>query len=303
MKKPKKKTGIKSNDTLMGYLVISPWLIGLFLFTLTPMVSSFVLAFTDYNGMSTPSFVGIQNFQRMITDARFWSALKATFSYVFMLVPARLGFALIVAMILCKNRKGIGFYRAAYYLPSLLGGSVAVAIMWKQMFGADGVINALLQKIGIDSTSSWIGNPDTAMAVLALLGVWQFGASMLIFIAGLKQIPASYYESATIDGASPFRKFMAITLPMLTPTIFFNLIMQTINAFKVFNEGYIITSGGPLDTTLFYALYTYEQSFQYFKMGYGSALAWVLLVIIGLFSALIFRSSNNWVYYENKGGK
>lgn len=229
--------------------------------------------------------------------------MKATFSYVFLLVPARLSFALIVAMILNSKHRFIGFYRAAYYLPSLLGGSVAVAVMWRQLFGADGAINAILNSLGIESTRSWIGNPDSAMSVLALLGVWQFGASMLIFIAGLKQIPTSYYESATIDGASPFRKFIAITLPMLTPTIFFNLIMQTINAFKVFNEGYIITQGVPLDTTLFYALYTYEQSFEYFRMGYGSALAWVLLMIIGCFSLLIFRSSNNWVYYETKGGK
>ncbi|MFI3169840.1 MAG: sugar ABC transporter permease [Faecalibacterium sp.] len=299
MKKPK----MKLSDNAVGYIAISPWLIGLFVFTFIPMSASLVLAFTDYNGMSTPSFVGFQNFQRMLTDDSFWAALKATFSYVFLLVPARLAFALAVAMILNSKRKGLGFYRAAYYLPSLLGGSIAVAIMWKQIFGSDGLINALLAIVGIESTTSWIGNTKTAMAVIVLLGVWQFGASMLIFIAGLKQIPVSYYEAATIDGASPLRKFTSITLPMLTPTIFFNLIMQTINAFKAFNESYIITGGGPLDKTLFYSLYTYQQSFVYFKMGYGSALAWVLLMIIGLFSLLIFRSSESWVYYENKGGK
>ncbi len=298
-----KKSKFKLSDNAIGYLAISPWLIGLFVFTCIPMSASLVLAFTNYNGMSTPSFVGFQNFQRMLTDSSFWAAMKATFQYVFMLVPARLAFALAVAMILNSKHKGLSFYRAAYYLPSLLGGSIAVAIMWKQIFGSEGLVNALLGLLGVESTTSWIGNPLTAMAVIVLLGVWQFGASMLIFIAGLKQIPVSYYEAATIDGASPLRKFTSITLPMLTPTIFFNLIMQTINAFKAFNESYIITGGGPLDKTLFYSLYTYQQSFEYFKMGYGSALAWVLLMIIGLFSVLIFRSSESWVYYENKGGK
>ncbi len=298
-----KKHNKKSYDNLIGYLAVSPWLIGLFIFTIIPMGASFGLSFTDYNGMSTPNFIGIDNFANMLNDDRFWSALEATFSYVILLVPARLAFALLVALILNSKRKGIGFYRAAYYLPSLLGGSVAIAVMWKQIFGSNGVANALLAIIGIEYTGSWIGNPDTAMGVLSLLGVWQFGASMLIFIAGLKQIPVSYYESATVDGASRFKQFVFITLPMLTPTIFFNLIMQTINAFKVFNEGFIITQGGPLDKTLFYSLYTYQQSFEYFSMGYGSALAWVLLLIIGVFSLFIFRSSNNWVYYESKGGK
>ena len=293
----------KKYNNLVGYAAISPWLFGLFVFTLLPMTASLVLSFTDYNGLTTPNFIGIDNFIHMFKDDQFWKAMVATFSYVFLLVPARLAFALLVAMILNTKRKGVGFYRAAYYLPSLLGGSVAVAVMWKQIFGSDGLINALISTLGFEATKSWIGNPNTAMGVLALLGVWQFGASMLIFIAGLKQIPTSFYESSMLDGASKIKQFFYITLPMLTPTLFFNLIMQTIAAFKVFNEGYIITQGGPLDKTLFYSLYTYQQSFEYFKMGYGSALAWVLLLIIGSLSLMIFRSSGNWVYYESKGGK
>lgn len=295
------KKNQRRRENLLGYLVISPWLIGLFAFTAIPMMYSLYLSFTNFDGISQAKWIGFDNYIRMFQDERFFISLKATFQYVLFLVPLRLIFALAVAMLLNAGRKGLGFYRAAFYLPSLLGGSVAIAIMWGQLFGADGAINSLLSMIGIETKISWIGNPKTAMGVLVILGVWQFGASMLIFLAGLKQIPRTYYEAATLDGASSFQRFKHITLPMLSPVIFFNLIMQIINAFKAFNESYIITEGGPLDKTLFYALYIYKQSFEYFNMGYGSALAWVLLLIIAVFSIFIFKSSNNWVYYETKG--
>ena len=244
-------------ENLLGYLVISPWLIGLLVFTFLPMMYSLYLSFTNFDGISTAKWIGLDNYKRMFQDEKFYQSLNVTFTYVVLLVPLRLAFALLVAMLLCSGRKGVEI--------------------------------------------SWIGSPRTALLVLVILGIWQFGASMLIFIAGLKQVPVTYYEAATLDGASAFQRFKSITLPMLSPVIFFNLIMQIINAFKAFNESYIITKGGPLDKTLFYALYIYRQSFEYFNMGYGSALAWILLLIIAVFAIFIFKSSDNWVYYETKG--
>ncbi len=291
---------LKKNDNLLGYLVISPWIIGFIAFTAIPMFTSLYYSFTNFDGISTPKWIAFDNFIRMFSDDKFFSSLGVTFLYVGMLVPLRLIFALIIAMLLNTKMRGLAIYRSIYYLPSLLGGSVAIAIMWAQMFGSDGAVNSLLSAIGIDWDISWIGNPDTALGVLVVLGVWQFGASMLIFVAGLKQIPESYYEAATLDGASFFKKFKFITIPMLSPVIFFNLIMQIINTFKAFNESFIITEGGPMDKTLFYALYIYRQSFEYFNMGYGSALSWVLLIIISIFAILLFRFSNNFVYYETK---
>lgn len=288
-------------ENLLGYLIISPWLAGLLVFTFIPMVYSLYLSFTNFDGISIPKWIGLDNYRRMFQDERFFISLKVTFTYVALLVPLRLAFALLIAMLLNSRHRGLGIYRSVFYLPSLLGGSVAIAIMWGQLFGADGAVNSVIRLLGGEAGISWIGNTKTALGVLVVLGIWQFGASMLIFIAGLKQIPVTYYEAATLDGASGLQKFKSITLPMLSPVIFFNVIMQIINAFKAFNESYIITKGGPLDKTLFYALYIYKQSFEYFNMGYGSALAWVLLLIIAVFAVFIFKSSNGWVYYETKG--
>lgn len=288
-------------ENLAGYLAIAPFLIGFVCFTAIPVLASLVLSFTNFDGISVPQFNGVENFARMLGDDKFYKSLGVTFLYVVILVPLRLTFALVIAMLLNTRFKGLGIFRTIYYLPSLLGGSVAIAIMWGQMFGKDGAINSLLRAVGLEAETSWVGDPDTALGILILLGVWQFGASMLIFIAGLKQIPVSYYEAATLDGASAPQRFFKITLPMLSPVIFFNLVMQLINTFKAFNESFIITKGGPMDKTLFYALYIYKQSFEYFNMGYGSALAWVLLIIIALMSVFVFKSSNRWVYYETKG--
>ena len=233
---------------------------------------------------------------------RFFTPLGVTFKYVLLLVPFRLAFSLLIAMILATRRhKGIGIYRTLFYVPSLLGGSVAVAIIWGKLFGADGALNSLLQAVGLHVTRSWVGEPGTALYVLVLLGVWQFGSSMLIFVSGIKQIPESYYEAALIDGASAPQRFFKITLPMLSPVIFFNLLMGIITAFKTFTESMVITNGGPFDKTLVYALYIYRQSFQYYKMGYACALSWVLLCIIGVVSIFVFRSSESWVHYESKG--
>jgi multiple sugar transport system permease protein len=193
----------------------------------------------------------------------------------------------------------VSVYRAAFYAPSIIGGSIAVAIMWRQIFGKDGVVNAVLALFGI-AGAAWIGRPETAIWTLILLAIWQFGSPMLIFLAGLRQIPSELYEAAAIDGGDEWSKFIYITLPMLSPVIFFNLIMQLISGFMVFTQALVITNGGPLDTTLFYALYLYQRAFVTFQMGYGAAMAWVLLLIIAIFTAINFKFSSQWVFYEDK---
>ena len=295
MKQKKRKANI------LGYALISPWLLGFVVMFFIPMCISLYYSFTDYNLLSAPSFVGFDNYVRMFTDdPDFWQSLKVTFSYVLILVPCRLAFALMVALLLNSKRRGGGIYRTLYYIPSIIGGSIAVSIVWKQMFGNDGVLMSLMELIGIEQKFSLIGNPKTALFSLILLGVWQFGSSMLIFLAALKQVPASVYESASLDGASGIRKFFKITLPMISPTIFFNLILQIINGFRAFTESYIITDGGPMDSTLFYVLNLYSRAFNYFDMGYSSAMAWVLVAIIAIFAGIIFKTQNSWVYYESK---
>lgn len=289
----------EKRNNIMGYLFISPWLIGFFIFILFPIVASFFLAFTRYDVLSPPRWIGIGNWLRLLEDRRYHNSLRATFYYVFTAVPLRLIFALLVAMLLKPPTRATSIYTGIYYLPSLIGGSVAVAIMWRQIFGVDGLINFILKNVGIEGIN-WLGNPRTAIWTLIILAVWQFGSPMLIFLAGLRQIPESLYEAASIDGAREWTQFTKITLPMLSPVILFNLIMQIINGFMVFTQAYIITGGAPLDTTLFYSLYLYQKAFQSFDMGYASAMAWILLVIIAFFTLLAFKSSKFWVYYESE---
>lgn len=289
-------------NNLAGYLFISPWLIGFLVFALIPMVISFVLAFTDYDILAPANaqFIGLDNFVRMFTtDRRYGNSLSATVRYVIAAVPLRLGIALAVAMVLNSKRRGMYFYRAAYYLPSIIGGSVAVAVMWRQMFGVDGLVNSFLGLLGIESLR-WLGRPDTAIWTLIILAMWQFGSPMLIFLAGLRQIPNEYYEAAEIDGANAWRKFIGITLPLLSPIIFFNLVLQTISLFRVFTSAYIITEGQPLDTTFFYALYIFNRAFETFHMGYAASMAWVLLAIIAALTVVNFVMSRLWVFYETE---
>ncbi len=292
---------LRKNTT--AYLFLLPWLLGLFIFTLWPMISSLYLSFTRFELLQPSEWIGIQNYKEIFTeDERFWQALKVTFYFVLLAVPLKLLAALLVALMLNRNIRGIGFYRSLYYLPSLIGGSVAVSIMWRQIFGETGVINMLLSMIGIQGPI-WISNPDYAIYTLVALATWQFGSSMVIFLAGLKQIPEHLYEASSIDGAGKLQQFFRITLPMLSPVMFFNLVMQVIGGFMVFTQGFIVTKGGPMDATLFYAIYLYEKGFKYFQMGYASALAWILLLIIGLFTAILFQSSKMWVHYESGGDK
>jgi multiple sugar transport system permease protein len=291
----------QTREDIAGYLFISPWLIGFFAFSVIPIFMSLYFSLTNYDILASPVFSGIANFKRMAMDARFWKSLKVTFTYAFISVPLRLIFAFFVAALFKRASRMIRFYQAAFYLPSLVGGSIAVAVIWRRMFATDGLVNIFLRTLGIDSTISWIGNTSTALGVIVILAIWQFGSSMLIFLAGLRQIPKTYYEAASIDGAGWFIQFFRITLPQMTPIIFFNLIMQLINGFTVFSQAFIISGGRgePADSTLVYALYLYLRAFAYNEMGYGSALAWVLVLIIAVFTGIIFKSSDRWVYYES----
>ena len=284
-----------------GYVFILPWILGFLAFQVIPIVVSFWLSFTSYKVVSEPVWIGLDNFTRMFfEDELFWKSVLVTLLFVFVSVPLRLLFGLLVAVLLNRETKPAGVYRSLVYLPSLVGGSVVVAVLWKELFGINGALNSLLGIVGLNTGFSWIGDPSSALWVLVSLSVWQFGSSMLIFVAGLKQIPVTYYEAARCDGASAFRQFRQITLPLLTPIIFFNLIMTVISSFMAFTSAYIITGGGPMDSTLFYVLYMYQRAFKWFEMGYSSAMAWVLLVVMGAATALIFKSSSKWVYYEAK---
>jgi multiple sugar transport system permease protein len=290
-----------NSEGVAGYVFILPFIIGFLTFIIVPMLISFGFSFTRYNILEKPTFIGLENYITMLTDdPKFWKTFGVTLYYVFFSVPLRLVMALIVAMLLVKSTKLSGFYRAVYYLPSIIGSSVAVAILWKRLFASDGVINALLTTIGINSDTAWLGRSDTAIWTLILLAIWQFGSSMLIFLSGLKQVPVSLYESATVDGANGIYRFFKITLPMLTPTIFFNLINQIISGFMAFTQSYIITQGKPRDTTLFYTVYMYQNSFTYSKLGYGCAMAWFMVLFVGLITLILFKTQNKWVYYESE---
>jgi multiple sugar transport system permease protein len=288
-----------------GYAFISPWLLGFFAFIIIPVIASMYYSFTDYDILKAPVWSGLRNFRRLLQDDLFWQSIKVTFTYAFASVPLRLVVALCFALLLNRRARLVRFYQTIYYLPSVLGGSIAVAVMWRRLFMDDGAVNAVLGMFGGHSQTSWIGNPETAIWTLVLLAAWQFGSSMLIFLAGLKQIPRAYYEAAQIDGANALQQFFRITIPHLTPVIFFNLVMQMINGFTVFTQAFVVSNGtgDPMNTTLVYALYLYQRAFKYYQMGYGSAMAWVLVIIIGFFTALLFRSSANWVYYEAKEGR
>lgn len=283
-------------ETKAGLAFTSPFIIGFLLFMIVPMMISLYYSLCDYNILSAPVFVGLKNYIKMFSDEVFFKTIGVTFFYALISVPLRLAFALLVAMLLLNSSRLTAFYRAAYYLPSIIGGSVAVSILWKRMFAIDGVINKVLAVFGMKDPVSWLGDKNTAIWTLILLAVWQFGSSMLIFLSSLKQIPPSLYEAASIDGAGKFRQFFKITLPLLTPTIFFNLVMQMINGFLAFTQSYIITQGKPMNSTLFYTVYMYQQSFEFYNTGYGAALAWVMLAIIGLITLFLFATKRFWVY-------
>lgn len=294
-------TKIKRWDGFItGHLFISPWLIGFLLLTLYPMIQSLYYSFTDFSLLEEANWVGTRNYEKIFTvDTKFYQSVKVTFLYVLGSVPLRLVAALFIAMLLAKSIRGMSVYRTMIYFPSLIGGSIAVSLLWKNIFGREGYINQILDLVGIHGIG-WINNPNTALGTLVLLVVWQFGSAMVIFLAGLKQIPQDLYEASSADGAGKIRQFFNITLPMLSPTIYFNIVMGIIGAFQMFTPAMIITQGGPMNSTYVYALYLYERAFGQLQMGYASSLAWIMLLIIAASTSIIFLSSKYWVFYESE---
>lgn len=284
-----------------GYLFLIPWLIGFFGLTLGPAIASLYLSFTNYDLIESPGWVGLANYARILTaDTKVSDSVHATLLYVALSVPFKLVFALAVALVLNKGIRGLPLYRALFYLPSLLGASVAVATLWRQVFSGDGLLNHVLLWFGIRGPS-WVSDPNYALYTLVLLSIWQFGSPMIIFLAGLRQVPIDLYEAASLDGASTSYQFWRITLPMLTPVIFFNLVVQTIDALKAFTPAFIVSggTGGPINSTLFYTLYLYQEAFGYLRMGYAAALAWLLVLVIVTITAIAFMTSRLWVHYDD----
>ncbi len=305
MKRPRFSMKNFLRDNGPAYLFLLPWIIGLCVLTLGPMVSSLYLSFTTYDLLTSSEWIGLGNYEKMfLGDPRYMNALKVTFIFVFTSVPFKLIFALIIALLLNKGLRGLGFYRTVYYIPTLLGGSVAIAVIWKKMFSSDGVLNQIVLGLFGYQGPDWVANPKYAIYSIVALSAWQFGSTMIIFLAGLKQVPTEFYEAAKVDGASKMRQFFNVTLPLITPVVLFNIVIQMISAFQSFTQAFIISggSGGPIDSTLFYTLYLYIKGFTLFEMGYASAMAWILLLIISIFTALVFLSSRYWVNYGD-GGK
>ncbi|WP_346918525.1 sugar ABC transporter permease [Lacrimispora sp.] len=268
--------------------------------TLYPFVNALVISFTDYNLVREPNFIGFENYVTLFKDADFLSTLTATVKYTIFTVPFQLAFALFIAYILNFKLKGINFYRTAYYIPSLLGGNVAVAVLWRFLFQQEGFINRFIGLFGA-APIPWFSSVNGAMAVIVFLKVWQFGSSMLIFLAALKDVPQELYEAASVDGSTRFYSFFRITIPLITPTIFFNLVMQMVNAFQEFNGPYLVTGRGPLNATYLTSMYIYDNAFKYFNMGYASAASWVLFIIIMAVTAVLFATQNRWVFYSDEG--
>jgi multiple sugar transport system permease protein len=294
-------TNSQRRDRIAPYLFLAPWLLGFVVITLGPMIYSFYLSFTDYSLLADPDWVGLDNYVKMFTnDPKYFDSVRVTLVYVFVSVPLQLAFALALAVILNRGLRALSIYRSVYYLPSLIGASVAIAVLWRQMFGSNGLINQVLSIFGIDG-QSWIGNPDTALGTLIILNVWTFGSPMVIFLAALRQIPVYLYEAAAVDGINRRQAFVHITLPMLTPIVLFNLILQLIGAFQAFTPAYVVSggTGGPVNSTLFYTLYLYQRGFTSFQMGYASAMAWVLFLAIAIVTAANFWFSKYWVHYDD----
>lgn len=302
---PKRRRRVRREKQWPAYVFLTPWMLGAAVLTLVPMAVSLYLSFTDYNLFEAPRWVGLRNYTEMLTeDPRYWRSVGTTLLYVVVAVPLKLILALGAAMLLRNLGRGRSFYRSAFYAPSLLGASMTVALVWRALFNDGGTVPDLLGAIGID-TGGWVGNPDLAVFVVVLLTVWQFGAPMVIFLAGLQQISPDLYEAASLDGAGRWRQFVSITVPMLSPVVFFNLVLEMIQSFQVFTPAFAISggNGGPADSTMFYTLYLYERGFTASHMGYAAAMAWLLLIAIGVVTLVLFRTSRSWVFYADEEGR
>lgn len=284
-----------------GLLYVAPWLVGFLVLQLYPFVISLYYSLCDYKMMSKPVFIGFQNYIKLFTvDKDFWNSLFATLQFTILTVPGKLILALLVALLMNQKLKGINFIRTIYYIPSLFGGSVAICALWRLMFTDTGVVNAFLGKLGIGAIS-WLGNPNIAMGTIALMEIWQFGSSMILFLAALKNVPPALYEAAEIDGSGKIHSFFTITIPQITPIILFNVLMQMIQALQNFTSAFVITKGGPAKATYVLGMKLYYDGFSYFKMGYASATSWIIFVMIFIATMAIMKSSAAWVYYEDGG--
>lgn len=296
-----KSAGFKKflhNSNTVGHIFALPFIFGFICFSLIPILTSLYYSFTDFSlGSKSATLVGFRNFAKLFQDDIFLKSLGVTLKYVFLSVPLKLVFALLVAFLLTRKSKLVTLYRSLYYVPSLVGGSIAVALVWKQLFARKGLFNSVLAGMGLE-TINWFGDQKLTLYPLILMSVWQFGSSMIIFAAGLKEIPGTYYEAARIDGANGFQTFFKITLPCLSPIILYNLVMQTISAFMTFTQAFVITQGGPNNSTMLYALYVYNQAFKYNDMGYACAMSWFMLVVMSAVTLIIFKSSKMWVFSE-----
>ena len=293
----------KLEQGYMGFILILPWLIGFCIFKLYPFVSSLVYSFTDYDLFKgVQNVVGFQNYIDAFTKPKNVKALQVTFTYAFMTVPLKLIFALFIAYILNFKIKGVGLFRTAYYVPSILGGSVAIAVLWKALFKNDGVINTILAMLGFESIN-FLADKNWALFIICLLRVWQFGSAMMLFLAALKGVPEDLYEAASIDGATKGRQFLSITIPLISPVIFYNLVTQLVQAFQEFNGPYIITNGGPRNATTLISVIVYNTAFKDYKVGMSSAMAWVMFVIVMVLTVIAFVSQKKWVYYSDDDGR
>jgi multiple sugar transport system permease protein len=285
-------------EALFGYLFILPWIIGFLALRLAPMAISLFLSFTEYTIITPPTFVGLANFIKLFTnDPSFIDSLKVTISYAIFAVPIGMIISLTIALLLNQKIPGVTLWRTVYYLPSVVSG-VAVAMLWFWLFHSRfGLINLGLSALGIEGPA-WLGDPNWALTALIIMSFWGIGGGMVINLAGLQGIPTEMYEAASIDGANAWQRFWSVTIPMLSPVLFFNLVIGIIETFPYFTNAFVMTNGGPGRATLFYNLYLYQNAFRYYKMGYASALAWIMFLIILVLTLLIFKSSPYWVYYE-----
>jgi multiple sugar transport system permease protein len=306
VKPASKPMSLARQETLWGYIFISPWILGFIVFTLGPMIASLVLSLTQYNITTPPVFIGLANYIKLFTaDYRFWHSLGITVKFALIAIPLNLVFGFVLALLLNQNVPGVPFWRTVYYLPSVIAG-VAVAILWSLIFNPRfGILNWLLSLAGIDGPG-WLASPDWALTALIIMSLWSVGGGMIIYLSGLQSIPTALYEAAELDGANAWQRLFYITIPLMSPVIFYNLVIGIIGTFQYFTEVYVITAtadtglGGPLESTLFYNVYLYSNAFRYLNMGYASALAWILFLIVLVLTLLVFRSSALWVYYEGE---
>jgi multiple sugar transport system permease protein len=302
--RPHRRLSLAQREALWAYTFISPWLIGFLVFTVGPMLASLYFSFTDYDIVSSPKWIGLTNYFNLMHDELFWHSLSITFKFALVALPLNLIISYLIAVLLNQKIYGMNIWRTIYFLPSVIAG-VAVALLWARIFDPKfGILNPFLEKLGIQGPG-WLADPQWALPALVIMSLWSVGGNIILYLAGLQGVPTDLYDAAKVDGATSLQRFWHVTLPMTTPVIFFNLVLGMIATFQYFTEVYVITSstgnlGGPARSTLFYNLYLYLNAFKYFHMGYASTMAWVLFVIVLIFTLLIFRTSDAWVYYEGQ---